>query len=91
MSQIAYYGSTIEVNSCYQECPFYRVEGYLMKCGHESLKLHPNEQSIITQTNSKGRVPEECPLNAGDIKLVQEIGLSKINKERKEYYGKDKN
>ena len=52
------------VDECYHRCPFFGNAGNEMKCLHPHLLLKENvwDRMIITQQNSRGRVPDECPL-----------------------------
>lgn len=52
-----------KVTSCYQSCPFYSNSMDGMYCGHPYWKdKSAYSEMIITQSNSKGRVPDKCPL-----------------------------
>jgi hypothetical protein len=70
----------IHVDSCYYACPFFRpISGYTqistgeMYCGHPHWIGEPAySEMIITQDNSHGRVPDECPLrHTSVIQLIQ--------------------
>ena len=66
-----------KVDECYHACPFFQTEGNtIMSCGHpywRSERVYDN--LIITQDNSRGRVPDECPLRLDSIKMIQTIEL----------------
>jgi len=59
---------TVEVGSCYRCCPFFKLAGKEMQCGHPYFNdkdLHAN--MIITQDNSRNTVPMKCPLRSGSL------------------------
>lgn len=67
--------TTHSVTEC-RRCPFFEVEGmeHMMYCYHPRLKEktapgYPYGGAIITQDNSRGRVPDECPLR-GEVTVV---------------------
>ncbi len=65
------------VKQCYHGCPFFGG-GKEMECDHpywEGKGAYDN--MIITQDNSHGRVPDECPLREGGIKISKYIYLEK--------------
>jgi hypothetical protein len=66
------------VDECYHHCPFFGNAGNEMECLHPHLLLKGNvwDRMIITQQNSRGRVPDECPLRAGAVKMVEQIELT---------------
>jgi len=74
----------ITVKQCYNSCPFFRDKPE-MHCKHPHfLKLY--DSLIITLENSRGRVPDECPLR-NDILIettVYELDGWKELKEQKE-------
>lgn len=68
---------TVVVDECYHSCPFFGTAGNEMEC------LHPFfidkdiwDRMIITQQNSRGRVPDECPLRQSAVKMVTDVQLS---------------
>lgn len=68
--------NTVIVNQCYYSCPLFGTSSDGMEC------MHPNfenksvwDRMIITQDNSRGRVPDECPLRKSAIKIVKNIKL----------------
>lgn len=64
------------VKSCYNSCKFFKTDGYVMLCFHPELEnLDLEKQLIITQENSRGRVPDECPLRKGCVEVVLKISL----------------
>jgi hypothetical protein len=77
----------ITVKQCYNSCPFFGVEYHEMYCAHPHWKNRPFADSmIITIDNSKGRVPDLCPLR-DDILIettVYELDGWKEAKEQKE-------
>lgn len=70
------------VNECYHSCPFFNNVGQEMQCDHPFFLDKSNlktsyDNMIITQQNSRGRVPDACPLKTEDITetiLVVELG-----------------
>lgn len=70
------------VNECYHECPFFNNVGQEMQCDHPFYQDKSNlktsyDNLIITQHNSRGRVPDACPLRTEKITettLVVELG-----------------
>lgn len=54
---------TIEVTECYHSCPFFSWLSDVMECHHPFFNDKGTYANmIITQHNSHGRVPDECPL-----------------------------
>lgn len=71
------------VTQCYHGCPFFQLEGMeqMMYCGHPRLRSkdtpgYPYGGVIITQDNSKGRVPDACPLRTGSIETTHVVRLA---------------
>jgi hypothetical protein len=55
----------IIVEQCYQTCPFYGVSMDGMQCDHPYFSdKGAYDNMIITQDNSRGRVPDACPLRS---------------------------
>jgi hypothetical protein len=51
------------VDECYHKCPFFSTTMDGMRCDHPHFNNQPAYSNmIITQDNSRGRVPDECPL-----------------------------
>ena len=78
----------ITVKQCYNSCPFYGSLIFNDKhCSHPHWDNKPFADSmIITYDNSRGRVPDECPLR-NDILIettVYELEGWKEAKEQKE-------
>ena len=66
------------VTQCYHECPFFAVEDIarLMICKHPYWKNKAAYAgTIINHGNSKGRVPDKCPLRKSDYIETQHIHL----------------
>ena len=55
---------TVIIKECYHSCPFFRASTEGMYCSHPHFKNGETgwEAHIISQDNSHGRVPDECPL-----------------------------
>lgn len=54
----------VKVTKCYHSCPFFRINGNVMECGHPYFDdKDPYDSCIIMQNNSRdGKFPNECPL-----------------------------
>jgi hypothetical protein len=54
----------VMVTECYHKCPFFGTTMDGMQCNHPIWQYNKNAYAnmIITQDNSHGRVPDECPL-----------------------------
>lgn len=51
------------VTQCFRSCPFFEAGMDFMACGHPYFNdKNPHDGLIITQNNSRNRVPDECPL-----------------------------
>lgn len=60
----------VEVKQCYHSCPFFGVNSDGMYCGHPFFEDKSADASmIISQDNSRGRVPDECPLRKGSLTM----------------------
>lgn len=58
------------VSECYHSCDFHMNSMDGMYCNHPTLENSSmEEQMIITQDNSRGRVPDKCPLRDGAIRV----------------------
>ena len=67
-----------EVHECFFGCDFFETSGHLMQCTHPDFeKMEWEKKLIITQDNSKKRVPDECPLRKGPLEIVMRIKLMK--------------
>jgi len=68
------------VGQCFHSCPFFRTSSDGMECGHPCFEDKTNYESmIITQKNSRGRVPDECPLrnsNEGKTEVTLRVVLN---------------
>ena len=75
------YVKEISVIECYHVCPFFSLEGNLMVCKHPDFeeiisKGNGYENLIINQDNSRGRVPDKCPLKNGDkVEICMRVKL----------------
>ena len=71
MKKVIFQKKTVVIKQCYRECPFWETSMDGMQCGHpsfnEELKKDTYANMIITQSNSRGRVPDECPLRKRDL------------------------
>ena len=64
------------VKECYHVCPLFTTSGNEMSCGHQHFKDGGLENRIITQDNSRGRVPDQCPLKRfGPTEIVLRLKL----------------
>lgn len=75
-----------KVTQCYHGCPFFKTTGNFMECSHphfdEKVKEDAYSRLIITQDNSRGRVPDECPLHNdvnGTTEVVVKVSLNTDN------------
>jgi hypothetical protein len=70
------------VNECYHGCPFFNSVGHEMQCDHPFYQDKSNlktlyDNLIITQKNSHGRVPDECPLKNDEVtEVILSVRLS---------------
>lgn len=64
------------VKSCRGDCPFFGRNingvgsGAVMICNHPAFEGKGFAGAIITQENSNGRVPYDCPLRYDDIATI---------------------
>lgn len=59
------------VDQCFHACPFFSTSGHIMECQHPDFGHKEWEKKlIITQDNSRGRVPDECPLRKSPVEIV---------------------
>ena len=73
--------TTTEVKQCYHSCPFFRISHEDMYCGHPVWKEKDTAaygSLIITKDNSKGRVPEECPLRREPLVVTYRLSTDKM-------------
>lgn len=56
---------TATINKCYEECPYFGLDGNQMECEHPLAKEDPY---IITHPECDNGFPEECPLIKEAIK-----------------------
>lgn len=71
----------MEIRQCYHSCPFFRTSHEDMYCGHPVWKEKGEEAyggAFITQDNSKGRVPEECPLRQEPLIVTYHLSIDKM-------------
>ncbi len=62
-----------KVKHCYHNCYFFGIDGGpggAMYCNHLSLDHKNYGGYIITQDNSRNRVPDKCPLRIEDTKII---------------------
>jgi hypothetical protein len=65
-----------EVTQCYHSCPFFKLEGNLMTCGHPKFEGgDPYDSLIISQDNSRDRVPDKCPLREETVDVILRVKL----------------
>lgn len=63
-----------KVTQCYHGCPFFKVAGKIMECNHPELEGGTWENKlIINQDNSRGQVPEKCPLRISSTEVVVKV------------------
>ena len=68
--------SNFTVKECYHSCPLFGIPSDGMECTHPVFESgSPWDRMIITQDNSRGRVPDECPLRKSAIKIIENIKL----------------
>lgn len=66
------------VEQCFHVCQFFNTSGHLMECCHPDFdKMDWKNKLIITQDNSRGRVPDKCPLRNGPTEIILRIKLKK--------------
>lgn len=64
------------VEQCFHGCQLFNTSGHIMECTHPDLDdARIEDKLIINQRNSKGRVPDKCPLRKGALELVIRIKL----------------
>jgi len=64
----------ITVSTCYHVCPMFRTGMEGMYCGHPYFEyLDVYDSCIIHHDNSKGRVPDECPLRVEPLVTTVEL------------------
>ena len=81
-SKIMYSIDNIIVEECYHECPLFETSSDGMCCGHPYFhNKKPYDNMIITQDNSKGMVPDKCPLRLGMVELKTFISLNNNDKD----------
>ena len=69
--------TNIIVKECYHSCPLFGISSEGMECGHPVFESgSPWDKMIITQDNSRNRVPDECPLRKSAIKIIKNIKLN---------------
>jgi hypothetical protein len=68
--------SDVTVKECYHSCPLFGTSSEGMECTHPIFEYgSPWDRMIITQDNSRDRVPDECPLRKSAIKIIKNIKL----------------
>jgi hypothetical protein len=78
------YVKMIVVHECYHSCPFFNSVGQEMQCDHPFYLDKSNlktayDNMIITQQNSRGRVPDACPLKkelSTSVETVVDLGYA---------------
>lgn len=66
------------VTECFHGCQFFGTNGHIMECKHPDFDSKDwKSKLIISHDNSKGRVPDECPLRQGATEVVLRIKLKK--------------
>lgn len=64
----------VKVKQCYHSCPFFGVNSEGMYCGHPFFEDKSADDSmIISQDNSRGRVPDKCPLRKGPLNMTYSL------------------
>jgi len=75
---MARYVTEKEVEQCFHSCQFFNTSGHIMECTHPDFgEVEWEKKLIITQDNSRGRVPDKCPLRNGATEIVLRIKLKK--------------
>ena len=65
-----------EVKQCYHSCHFFHTVSSVMECTHPDFNdVEWEKKLIISHENSRGRVPDECPLRKGALEVVMRIKL----------------
>lgn len=60
----------IIIKECYNSCPFFKVSSDGMYCGHPYWNDKGEwSEMIVSQDNSRGRVPKECPLKIESLQI----------------------
>jgi hypothetical protein len=73
---MARYVKEKEVEQCFHSCQFFSTSGHIMECTHPDFeKMDWEKKLIINQDNSRGRVPDKCPLRKGATEIVMRIKL----------------
>lgn len=68
---MARYVTEKEVEQCFHGCAFFNTSGHIMECKHPQFEeMDWESKLIITQDNSRGRVPDKCPLRNGQTDLI---------------------
>ena len=66
----------ITIKECYHRCPFFQTTMDGMECGHPFWKdKGAYDNMIITHENSKGRVPDKCPLLKEALTVTYELNV----------------
>jgi len=66
------------VEQCFHSCNFFSTGGHIMECTHPDFgAVEWEKKLIITQDNSRDRVPDKCPLRNGATEIVLRIKLKK--------------
>lgn len=62
--------SEIIIKECYHSCPFFRTSMDGMYCSHPYFDDKESwAEMIITQNNSRGKIPMECPLRIEPLQI----------------------
>ncbi len=64
----------VTIKECYHRCPLFQTTMDGMECGHPLWKdKGAYDNMIITHENSKGRVPDKCPLLKEELTVTYEL------------------
>jgi len=73
---MARYVKEEEIEQCYHSCKFFDTSENIMQCTHPDFEdAKWEDKLIISHENSRGRVPDECPLRKGALEVVIRIKL----------------
>ena len=84
------YTFTKQVSQCYHGCQFFGTSMDGMECNHPYFKYKgAYDNMIITQYNSHGRVPDDCPLRDGPVEITTIISLKEPIITKEDPYGEE--
>ena len=66
-----------EVKQCYHSCPFFGGHPEMECCHPYWDDKGPYAGCIITHENSKGRVPDKCPLREIEVTTIVRLNQNK--------------